>query len=447
MDSLHAAYDAARQALHAGEFKRAIALLDHILQQFPQFVDASQLRGEAYLQAHRYDDAVATFQQVLQADPEHMNALYGLGAACHAVGNEADARAAWEQALEIQPDLAEQRPLIHEVFPALGAQPAEQQTHAGRARLYTRNGSFSRAVRVLRVQVRAQPQRTDLAVALAETLWRAKRLADTRRVCYNVLAVNPQLVKPTLLLAYMLLEDDQPGGSALWQRGAAQDPLQNVARALFTPLPNIPSPALQFIPLQGEAVAEQPQSDPASDDDALLLRLLTGTFPSTSDRAQLPEPTPSRLSEDEATMDNDVNEHAMENVLPAGPSPNTIDLTPATTNASSEHVPADAFAAMLAQADVAPAHQVLCLAVARLGWSLDQQRALSIYKQLVKDGTLLDDVVTDLLEYIGSTDDAPLQHTIYRVLGDAYMRQHHVAEATDAYGRAFPEYTVPQPTH
>lgn len=119
-------------------------------------------------------------------------------------------------------------------------------------------------------------------------------------------------------------------------------------------------------------------------------------------------------------------------------------MVTAASDAFKDRAAATVIDMILAQADAEPANHVLRLAVARLGWSFDSQCALGTYKRLVKDGTLLDEVINDLHDQSDATADAWLQQRIYRLLGDAYMRQHRVIEAMQAYGHAFPHYTTPQ---
>ncbi len=444
MDSLHATYDAARRALDTGDGDHAAALLDQLLQQFPDFVDARQLLGEVHLQARHYHDAIATFEYVLAADPEHVGALYGLGAAHYYLGDETRAQAAWEQALEIQPNLGELRALVQQVLPQLRVQRSEQISQAGLARLYMRSGMLDQVIAVLRAEVHAQPQRTDLVVALAQALWQANRLADTRRVCYDLLALQPQLVKPTLLLAYMLIMRNEPGGTALWQRGAAQDPLHTIAYALFAKLPSLPAPAPHTAPVESTRAQVDTQQGLPNDDEALLLQLLNDVPAETDAGTPSPEQASSTLTMDELLMANGTPAQIDEQ--PSEPEGDNADpLVTAAVNTPNDRAPTGTFDALLAQADTEPAQHMLRLIVARITWASQPHGSLEIYKRLVKDGALLADVVLDLREQVEFTGDGWLQQRIYRLLGDAYMRQHRVAEATQAYNHAFPDYARPLP--
>ena len=429
MDWLHSSYTAARHALDTGDVHYATALLDDLLGVFPDFVDAQQLRGEALLHVGRHHDAIALFERVLAADPEHVDALYGLGAAHHYLHDDTATQAAWERALEIEAHLAELRALVRHVLPPLRSDRTDQVTQAGLAHLYMRSHMLDQAIDVLRDETRTQPHRIDLAVALAETLWRAGRVGEAERMCYDLLALRPQLAKPTLLLAHTLLANDEAGGSALWLRAWAQDPLLSRAHALFSELPDVPLPTPAP---QGEAV--QPVAP--NDDDALLLDLISQVPPDTD---EVEPAAPSAPTHTDRTLDDLLSPSRVQEAHVDQQRADQAVDGPVTA------APMHAFDAMLAQASAEPANDVLHLAVARVGWHSDPDAALSIYKRLVKDGVLLDEVVDDLRTYAANAATLGQQQRVYQVLGDALMRQHRVADAMHAYKQAFRDQATPQP--
>jgi tetratricopeptide (TPR) repeat protein len=90
-----------------------------------------------------------------------------------------------------------------------------------------------------------------------------------------------------------------------------------------------------------------------------------------------------------------------------------------------------AFHALLA---TDPENDVMRLAVARMSQhTSDPGQAVEHYKQLIKRGQLLDEVVGDLEDAITDADDAQLLRRLHRVLGDAYMKQNRFREAMDEY--------------
>jgi tetratricopeptide (TPR) repeat protein len=489
MDSLHSTYDAIRHALNTGDRAQAFTLLKQALDTFPHFVDAQQLLGEAHLQAEQYMEAIAAFERALQANPEHADALYGLGVAHHHLGHDAEAHSAFQRALEIQPTLLERRALLKKLFSKQQTQP-DQLSRAGRARLYLRSGKYGQAIDIFRTLLAHDPHRSDIEAALAEALWRAKRGAEMQRLCYDLLALRPQLLKPTLLLAYSLLARREPGGEALWRRALTQDPLQMMAKALFPKLPNValsnhaarivPSPKFVVKPEAGASPADEPPRD------AALLAQLLGDAPLAAEPTEQDEPptdTSYIAPDDILLLDQLLSElpasRSMQPVLASDAtgdvvSTNILDIDEVMiTPAHQEDMPADIAQASSAEAlpvesaaappgpideeqppvsaslagmeeifehaDSESANHVLRLAVARLGWQLDHERALALYKRLIKDGVLLDETVDDLLEHADAIDDPQLRQHVYRLLGDAYMHQHRVSDAMSAYDQAFPE--------
>ena len=81
-----------------------------------------------------------------------------------------------------------------------------------------------------------------------------------------------------------------------------------------------------------------------------------------------------------------------------------------------------------------PGNDELRLAVARMSQNSDaRSQALEYYKQLIKRGALLDDVVADLQDAIVDSDEPDVLRRLHRLLGDAYMRQNRFREAMDEY--------------
>jgi tetratricopeptide (TPR) repeat protein len=477
MDSLHSAYDAVRQALDMGDVTQALALLKQLLATFPHSIDAHRLLGEAHLQAEQHPEAIAAFERALHADPEHIDALYGLGVAHHQLGNADEARAAFERALEIQPSLAEHRPLLQHIFPNAHT-GSDKRSRAGLARLHMRSGRYKRAVDQLRTVLAQQPQRSDLQVALAEALWRANRGAETLRHCYDILALQPQLVKPTLLLAYILIKRKEPGGEALWQRAMAQDPLLTMAHALFPKLPavTLPTPQRSMQHPAARQASEQTdkQAAPArshtsassSNDQALLAQLLGDTPPGTESDEQessemantntendvLLEQLLSGVVEPEVAPDNGAAQRlTAEDAEPEDELVSATAIQPADAShnpvAQQQYASAaslqEAVEVIFREAEAEPTNHVLRLAVARLSWRIDAERSLGLYRGLIKEGALVEETIDDLGDYVEGGDPA-LRQRVYHILGDAYMRQHRLSEAMKAYSQAFPEHARTQ---
>lgn len=237
--SLQSAFDAARRALDAGTAEKAVAVARYVLAFYPRNIEAQRLLGEALLNAGDAESAADAFGRVLDADPESVAAYYGRGLAYTARDDRMAAVRSFERALEIQPNLAELRTQLIRLYgEAPGSSPQLRLSRAGLARLYTRGGMYGQAVDEFRA-IEAESDRPDVEAALAEALWRDGQEDEAAAYCRDTLERRPDLLKPRLLLGYLLYAGGQPEGEALWRDGAQQDPTLTVARALFDILPPI----------------------------------------------------------------------------------------------------------------------------------------------------------------------------------------------------------------
>lgn len=238
--SLQTVFDEARRAIETGAADKAIGIAQHILVHFPRMIEGSRLLGEAYLNAGQPEHAAAAFEQVLRADPENVAAYYGLGLAQQSLDQRSSAITAFERALEIQPNLSDLRTQLMRLYAeAPGGNGQFRLSRAGLGRLYARGGMFGQAVDEFRAVLDNEPDRDDVQVALAEALWRDGQEDEATDFCRDVLERRTELLKPTLLLGYMLFAAGQPEGETLWRRAASQDGSMTMAGSLFDILPPI----------------------------------------------------------------------------------------------------------------------------------------------------------------------------------------------------------------
>lgn len=238
--SLQSVFDTARQAIETGSADKAVGIAQHVLAHYPRAIEADRLLGEAYLNAGDPEQAAAAFERVLDADPENIAAYYGLGLARQSLDQRHEAIEAFEHALEIQPNLADLRAQLMRLYSETpGATGQIRLSRAGLGRLYARGGMHSQAIDEFRAVLDNDPQRTDVQVALAETLWRDGQEDEAADYCRDILAQHPDLLKPTVLLGYIQIASGQPEGEQLWQRAAEQDASLTIARSLFDIMPPI----------------------------------------------------------------------------------------------------------------------------------------------------------------------------------------------------------------
>jgi len=237
--SLQAAYDQARQWLESNDLDQAIGLAQHILDHYPDNLEAYRILGEAYLANRQLDRAQESFERVLRSDPENIPAHVGLGITSERQGQIDRAVAEFEQALEIKPDMAELRSQLLRLYTeGWGSEHAQLRlSRAGLARLYAKGHMLPQAISEFRQVIADQPGRFDTMVALAETLWRDGQEDDAITLCRDILAQRPESLKANLLLGYLLMTSGDPAGERYWQAAERMDPYHGVARALFETLP------------------------------------------------------------------------------------------------------------------------------------------------------------------------------------------------------------------
>ncbi|WP_129632900.1 tetratricopeptide repeat protein [Candidatus Oscillochloris fontis] len=245
--SLQAAYDQARAFLEVNKVEQAIAVAQHILEYFPESLEAHRILGEAYLASRQFDQAEAAFSRVLNADPENIPAHVGLGITYERQNKLDLAVTEFEQALEVRPDMPELRSqllrLYTEVWGSEGA--TLRLSRPGLARLYAKGNMLPQAIQEFRSVIDEYPHRFDARVGLAEALWRDGQPDVADEVCEEILALRPVVLKANLLLGYIRQASGDASGERYWRFAQQLEPYQQVARALFDVLPDIAAPNLE----------------------------------------------------------------------------------------------------------------------------------------------------------------------------------------------------------
>ncbi len=240
MVSLQSCYDRARNAMAQGDYEKAEAICQHILQYYPQDLGTHQLLGQIYLERKQPQEAQGYFRRVLEMDPENVSAHWGMGIAYQDAGKLEAAVGELEQALEIKPDLSDLRSLLLRLYTELyGASRAQLRlSRAGLGRLYVKGEMLDRAIEEFREVLKADPSRVDVQMSLLEALWRSGQVEEAARIAEDVLEHFPQALKANLILGYLRLQAGRrEEGEALLRQAAAGDPNNTMARSLFEMAP------------------------------------------------------------------------------------------------------------------------------------------------------------------------------------------------------------------
>jgi hypothetical protein len=88
----------------------------------------------------------------------------------------------------------------------------------------------------------------------------------------------------------------------------------------------------------------------------------------------------------------------------------------------------------LQQLEAEPQNHTLRLSIARIGGQIGRpDLAVQQYKNLIKNNSLLDEVVDDIHDLIPDIDDRQILHRLHRLLGDVYSKQGRFREAVEEY--------------
>jgi tetratricopeptide (TPR) repeat protein len=113
--SLRAYCDEVKELIKADSYDQAIATCQHILRNYPKYLEAYQLLGQACLEKGMHSEAEDFFKRVLSADPEDFIAHVGLSI----ISEDRDLdEAIWqmERAFELAPDNAEVRKELRRLY-------------------------------------------------------------------------------------------------------------------------------------------------------------------------------------------------------------------------------------------------------------------------------------------------------------------------------------------
>ena len=93
----------------------AISKLDRIIAYRPEFAEAWNKRGDAYLQMGDLDRALADYQQTLRLNPYHFGAMQSCGEVWLERSNARRSAEYFRRALDVNPNLQEAAFILHEL--------------------------------------------------------------------------------------------------------------------------------------------------------------------------------------------------------------------------------------------------------------------------------------------------------------------------------------------
>ena len=184
----------------------------HILQYFPKNLESYRLLGKTLLEKARYDEAGQVFPRILSADPSDFVAHVGLST-IYENKNEIR-RALWhmERAFEQMPNQSAIGDEIRRLYELMGKIPPQKikMTRGALAKQYASNGMYDQALSEVRQALQENPQRLDLKILLAETLWQANYPVEAGEMALEVLQSLPDSLAANILMAKLWLVSQRP---------------------------------------------------------------------------------------------------------------------------------------------------------------------------------------------------------------------------------------------
>lgn len=199
----------------------------HLLQFYPKNVAAYRFLGRALLINGRYEDAGAVFRRVLSAVPDDYHSNLGLGEVYDHVRKADEAIWYTERAFEQEPNNQRVLDTLRDLYRRYRniANARVQLTSAAVARQALRNRQYDQAIETLRNALDRRPERVDLRLLLARTLWENGERVDAAEAALDVLQVLPDCLEANRILTQLWLDEDRPSDAQRYlNRIEALDP-------------------------------------------------------------------------------------------------------------------------------------------------------------------------------------------------------------------------------
>jgi tetratricopeptide (TPR) repeat protein len=231
--TLQECYRDARQAIDSKAAANAIAICRHVLDYYPNAVQAHFLLGEGLALAGERDAAIEAYDRALEMDALHAWAHRGKGLVFSELGRLDEAVTELEMALELDPGIPKVRDDLARLYARTRA-PERAKVNlrrAGLARLYVMGTLLMQAASEYRGVLESDPQRLDVKLSLAETLWKNGEREEAAELSRSILLQHPESMRAHLILAEVYFHSGREAeGQEHWQHVLEQDPEGQLAK-------------------------------------------------------------------------------------------------------------------------------------------------------------------------------------------------------------------------
>lgn len=204
--------------IRQGRMDEAIAHSAHVLQFFPKNAVVYRNLGRALVRQQRYDEAGEIFRRLLAAIPDDFSAHYQLSVV-YEEENRVD-EALWhiERAFDGQPANAQVNERLRTLYKKFRQVEVEkiQLTAGAVANQYLKARMFDEALEILNRSLEKVPDRVDLRLIKARTLWEQGELVDAAETALDILATYPYAMEANRILAELWLQEERPSDAQVY---------------------------------------------------------------------------------------------------------------------------------------------------------------------------------------------------------------------------------------
>jgi tetratricopeptide (TPR) repeat protein len=246
--SLITAYEQMHDASANGNHAVVLRVARHVLMFFPHIIKTKLCLCESLLALNEHAEAEELYTEVLRSDPESIDAYVGLSIIAERKGELRIAEEHLEHAIELRPEVVDVRTRLVSLYRRSARHDVYLQlSRIGLARLFVKGSMFEQAISEFRSLQALHPTRIDIAIALAETLWRNGDERESYEISNTLLQHAPDVLKAQYFVARYQAGRDSEASQRCWTHAQAYDPFYDIARDLFGHA-TLPSSASWILP-------------------------------------------------------------------------------------------------------------------------------------------------------------------------------------------------------
>ncbi|MBK9780902.1 MAG: tetratricopeptide repeat protein [Anaerolineales bacterium] len=242
-----------------GHTDEAIAHCRHILKTFPKHLETYRLLGKAYLEARRYGEAVDIFGRLLMAVPDDFVAHVGLSIIRDEENKLDDAIWHMERAFEVQSSNGAIQGELQRLYGRRdGMEPPKiRMTRGALARIYVLGELYPQAIAEIRGVLAEDPQRVDMQVLLAHSLFKSGLRSDATDICNQLLKRYAYSFDANRIMVELLPATAGVESTQVYRMHISEmDPYSNFAKGSIFQTSDVPdaSVSLERLEYSGEEV-------------------------------------------------------------------------------------------------------------------------------------------------------------------------------------------------